>query len=325
MIKVYSINKNYRPFSDRISNEYLKTFGIKYNGHSFTADILLSSSINSKRYKIFKTLFFWKKFLIWTNEPREDISFYNFSTRNQEVMNVYSRNVFFNNLHFLGSYHYDYTNDLGLSYDNIDLTTISHNYKKEKTCAAIFGYKDPEKSQLLNHTTDISLNNFRQDLATFLYKKGKCDIYGSYWPETVKVIEESGFESGGEIWWERKKTILKDYKYNLCFENTIFPYYCTEKLWHAIASGCLPIYYGANTTIYENFEEDSFIDASRFKGSEELFLFMENLTELEYSVRFNKCKEAMCKAYLERRNKTNKMEILDKVIEEINFLNNKKV
>jgi alpha(1,3/1,4) fucosyltransferase len=40
-----------------------------------------------------------------------------------------------------------------------------------------------------------------------------------------------------------KYEILPDYRFNLCFENSIFPGYYTEKILHAWAAGCIPLYW----------------------------------------------------------------------------------
>jgi len=40
-----------------------------------------------------------------------------------------------------------------------------------------------------------------------------------------------------------KMDIISDYKFNICFENSIHPGYYTEKLLHAKVAGCIPIYY----------------------------------------------------------------------------------
>ncbi len=37
---------------------------------------------------------------------------------------------------------------------------------------------------------------------------------------------------------------LKSYKFNICFENSSYPGYLTEKLFEAFAAGCIPIYWG---------------------------------------------------------------------------------
>ena len=40
-----------------------------------------------------------------------------------------------------------------------------------------------------------------------------------------------------------KNEILAPYRFNLCFENSIFPGYYTEKLLQAWVAGCIPLYY----------------------------------------------------------------------------------
>ncbi|HEY5226619.1 MAG TPA: glycosyltransferase family 10, partial [Methylovirgula sp.] len=40
-----------------------------------------------------------------------------------------------------------------------------------------------------------------------------------------------------------KYEILPGYRFNLCFENSIFPGYYTEKIVHAWAAGCIPLYW----------------------------------------------------------------------------------
>lgn len=47
---------------------------------------------------------------------------------------------------------------------------------------------------------------------------------------------------GGPV--EDKMFFLRGYKFNIAFENASRPGYCTEKLLHAFAAGCVPIYWG---------------------------------------------------------------------------------
>lgn len=54
---------------------------------------------------------------------------------------------------------------------------------------------------------------------------------------------------------KEKLDLLSSYKYNLCFENSKTNGYITEKLLHARASGCAPVYWGASDVL------DDFNDA----------------------------------------------------------------
>ena len=238
-------------------------------------------------------------------------------------MNVYSGNVFLNNLHFLGSYHYDFSNDLGINLRNppaIPLTVEQLNAKK-KFCVAVFAYRDPKKSELIINGTNVDLNARRQELAYFMYQRDKADIVGGNWPQFVQTKESSGFDNGHTTWWDRKINLLQDYKFNICFENTISPYYCTEKIWHAIAGGCLPIYYGEGTSIYETFPENSFIDAANFTSNKDLLHFLENLSPLEHVKRYNTCLKVMQNACIERlQNPGSKTDITDQFINSVRKL-----
>lgn len=43
-----------------------------------------------------------------------------------------------------------------------------------------------------------------------------------------------------------KLAFLRQYRFNLCPENSNYEGYCTEKIFEAISSGCIPIYWGSN-------------------------------------------------------------------------------
>lgn len=66
-----------------------------------------------------------------------------------------------------------------------------------------------------------------------------------------------------------KIKLLQDYKYNICFENTIAEGYITEKLLEAKVAGCIPIYYG-HPSVNKDFNEKSFINFYNYSSPEEL-------------------------------------------------------
>jgi hypothetical protein len=74
-----------------------------------------------------------------------------------------------------------------------------------------------------------------------------------------------------------KVDLLEKYRYNICFENSIYPGYVTEKLLEAKVAGCIPIYYGTETA-NTDFNEKCFINAIEYKSSNEL---LEKIIELE--------------------------------------------
>jgi alpha(1,3/1,4) fucosyltransferase len=71
---------------------------------------------------------------------------------------------------------------------------------------------------------------------------------------------------GGEA---RKVDFLKAYRFCITYENDSSPGYCTEKLLHAKAAGCVPIYWG-DPRVERDFNLEGCIDARAFRTPEEL-------------------------------------------------------
>jgi hypothetical protein len=70
---------------------------------------------------------------------------------------------------------------------------------------------------------------------------------------------------GGAAKW----AFLKEYKFNIAFENSSVPGYTTEKIVDAMIARCLPIYWG-NPQIAEEFNTRSFLNYSDFPSEEAL-------------------------------------------------------
>ena len=64
-----------------------------------------------------------------------------------------------------------------------------------------------------------------------------------------------------------KLAFLKKHRFNLCFENHFWPGYTSEKIAHALAAGCIPIYWG-NPAIAEDFNPESFINVSDYENDD---------------------------------------------------------
>jgi GR25 family glycosyltransferase involved in LPS biosynthesis len=71
---------------------------------------------------------------------------------------------------------------------------------------------------------------------------------------------------GGEL---KKHAFLKSYRFSITYENTSAPGYTTEKLLHAKAAGCVPIYWG-DPSVESDFDQRGFINANGCKNSKEL-------------------------------------------------------
>lgn len=137
---------------------------------------------------------------------------------------------------------------------------------------------------------DIDLYQKRRRLALALHDSNLCDIVGSGWPEGVAMnFSNEGRGSRGWSDWELEKlNFISNYKFNLAFENTNLENYVTEKFWHPIMAGTLPIYYSGSTNIYKYIPSDSFVDYSLFNDPEEFMCFLKGMSDDEYKERLNK-------------------------------------
>lgn len=80
------------------------------------------------------------------------------------------------------------------------------------------------------------------------------DGMGPFFSKTIDNHNSSGFF---------KMDVLKNYRFNLCPENSIYPGYYTEKIPEAFAAGCLPITW-SDQNIIADFNIKSFINMADF-------------------------------------------------------------
>jgi hypothetical protein len=65
-------------------------------------------------------------------------------------------------------------------------------------------------------------------------------------PEIAKIERgSSNTDHYTKNWRASKKAMIKHYKFTIAFENSFEHDYVTEKLWHPLAAGSVPLYYGA--------------------------------------------------------------------------------
>lgn len=81
--------------------------------------------------------------------------------------------------------------------------------------------------------------------------------YGRYKTNNYELIEASK----GRYWRDAKYEFFQKYKhkYIIAFENTAYPYYCTEKLMDAFLAGSLPLYWGG-PKVSEDWNKEAFIN-----------------------------------------------------------------
>jgi len=119
---------------------------------------------------------------------------------------------------------------------------------KEKFCTFVFNTDSPHRFEIVEK----------------LGKYKKVDCYGKpfnnwFYGEDVKLNTTS------------------NYKFELCFENRIYPGYYTNRILHAKAAGCLPLYW-ADHSCEKDFNIKSFVNMYDYKNIDS---FIEKIIELD--------------------------------------------
>lgn len=300
MRNFYNFRANYSPFANRDYSAALLAFGFQHTDF-FNAKIIFCR--NLKHASWLARLCPRKQVVVWTHEPAFDRStrlrVSAWPGKSILVCNVFTQHVFWHNRHFLGSYHYDTHVDLGLKLQPVDLACASPvSFVRRQRALAVFARKPVSETHFPN-SKNLDLNAVRQGIAKHGQKLGLCDIVGSGWGNLA--MEKSGWDvQKNEPWWERKLMLLQNYRFSIALENTATPYYVTEKIWHSIKAGALPVYWSKNSSIYETFPAKSFVDASEFSDFGELWAFLDNMSSAEWCERMRRCALAYNQAVRQR-------------------------
>jgi hypothetical protein len=145
----------------------------------------------------------------------------------------------------------------GVNYTNpkfiLPIEQINDNayIKKEKTkfCSTVYSNE----------------SKYRKDFFEILSTYKKVDGYGRPF---------NNWTSGED----KKYEIISEYKFNICFENSDYPGYHTEKLLQAKTAGCIPIYWGSETVL-EDFNPNCFVNLKNF--NDDLYSLFEHIKEID--------------------------------------------
>ncbi len=126
------------------------------------------------------------------------------------------------------------------------------------------------------------LQDKRIELIIYFLERNLLDLYGKRWealwtiPPKYRVILKKLLRTRKITAPSDKLEVLQNYKFNFCFENVSYPGYITEKIFDAIFSKTIPVYWGSHD-IADFVPSDIFIDASKFNSYEDLLIFMEKI------------------------------------------------
>lgn len=123
------------------------------------------------------------------------------------------------------------------------------NKEKNKFCATVFSKSIQSRFDIINKIQT--------------YKSVDC--YGKIHPNSLPDGED------------KKLDILSNYKFSICFENSIYPGYFTEKLLHAKIAGNIPLYY-ADKTFNKDFNEKCCLNLINY---ENLDHYLEDIKKID--------------------------------------------
>jgi hypothetical protein len=136
---------------------------------------------------------------------------------------------------------------------------------------------------------------------------GEIDLYGRYWDEAPRRVGKTRtpatFRRYASKAWTLKQRLWPDplyvaaaaatrgtagsksrtfsqYRFALCFENSVLKGWMTEKLFDSFFAGTIPVYWGA-PDVYDWVPADCFIDMTRFRDFAELRRFLHALTKAD--------------------------------------------
>lgn len=100
-------------------------------------------------------------------------------------------------------------------------------------------------------------NEFRKKAVNTISEYIDVDCYGKIHKNSLPEGEKN------------KMDVISSYRFSICFENSIYPGYFTEKILHAKIAGCIPIYY-SDKTFEVDFNKNCCINLIDFENFDHL-------------------------------------------------------
>jgi hypothetical protein len=184
------------------------------------------------------------------------------------------------------------------------LVLINSNKRAFPTVSGPLSLRHPRSSLkgAYSHAKGLLVRHFDPWMHSDLYverlraihyfsRNPRFDLYGHGWESPVlgaKRASLHGFDEALQRSYRgtipardgRKLEVLGCYKFSVCFENTAFPGYITEKIFDCFLSGCIPIYYGA-PDIDAHIPSQAFIDFRRFRSYADAERYLLDMDESE--------------------------------------------
>ena len=145
-----------------------------------------------------------------------------------------------------------------LNLDSFGKSSLNHRISKTSNQESLMRGRSIKAQELTSRKfCCIFLNNpepIRLEMINRLREIGEVDIFGSF---TNNIVED-------------KIEVGQQYRFVICFENTLYPGYVTEKLLEAYETTALPLYWGLDRDGY--FNTNSFLNFNDYKTFDEFVL-----------------------------------------------------
>jgi len=137
-----------------------------------------------------------------------------------------------------------------------------------------------------NPLIGASLYEKRNRAIIDLNKAGTVDLYGRGWNKYVVGGNVFNYRKLKNIWkgeLDVKDNSMSKYKFSICYENTDFPGYLTEKIFDSLAAGTIPIYYGSDY-VEEILPKELYINVKKFKNICDISNYINKFNADDYQV-----------------------------------------
>lgn len=164
---------------------------------------------------------------------------------------------------------------------DLDSSVTKKDFKAKKLISFINSNKAAPWLFKLISPAEKDLYYERIKVSDFFEEKvpSQFDLFGKGWNEKKKFGKTKYYSVfRGPVSWDDKLETLSNYKFSVCYENSIANGYITEKIFDCFKSKCVPLYLGA-PNITEFIPKETFVDVRDFNDYEELFKFITSMDE----------------------------------------------
>jgi len=163
---------------------------------------------------------------------------------------------------------FTYSADILEKYDNARFVPFcAEVWNQNYIDSEAYKHKTKNVSILSSNKLMCDLHKFRYETALRCKREGLADTFGTF--------------DGGNMC--RLTDTLNDYRFSICIENDISPFFFTERLTTALACGTIPIYLGASE-IDKFFNPDGIIKITK---SDDIKEVLKQCTKEEYENRIS--------------------------------------